>query len=288
MKTPTYLALGLAAACAAGLAPRAVAGIFSNDIDTLVVAEQLQAAPSPQENPVSYVAFDGGYVEAGDAIAGEGPPSADQVSQILNSALAEHGFRAAQGTPSIVLIYHWGILRIDHSQIRVPYGMNTNYMARIELVSTEKLGAEVENHILNREKGGGQDDNVSSPRILAGELRTVIQDAKFARYFVVVSAYDHQALVHHEARLLWRTKISALETSGPMDEVIPTLIAGGAPYFGKDLTGLKDITMAPSKPAQLAMATAYVAPSTDSLQLDKHFIDSLLKKERVKASGVAD
>jgi hypothetical protein len=254
----------------------------------LVVAEQMQAAPSVQGNPVSYVAFDGGYIEAGDPIAGEGPPSADQVSQALNAALASQGFRSAQGTPDVVLTYHWGILRIDHTQIRVPYGIKTNLRARIELVSTEKLGAEVENHILLREKGNGSNDSVSSPRILAGQLETVVQDSKYPRYFVVVSAYDYQALAHHEARLLWRTKLSALETEGPMDEVIPTLIANGAPYFGKNLTDLKDVTASMVKAPSMAVATAYSPPTPESLRLDKHFVDALLKSEHVKISGVTD
>jgi len=288
MNTRTYLALGLVAACAAGLGTRAAAGVFTNNIDMLVVAEQMQAAPSPQSNPVSYVAFDGGYIEAGDPIAGEGPPSADQVSQGLNAALAEHGFRAGLGTPDIVVTYHWGILRIDHTQIRVPYGIKTNLKARIGLVSTEKLGSEVENHILLREKGNGANDNVSSPRILAGQLETVVQDSKYPRYFVVVSAYDYQSLVHHEAKLLWRTKLSALETEGPMDEVIPTLIANGGPYFGKNFTDLKDITASLVKPATMAVATAYVPPPLASLQLEKQFIDSFLKSEQVKISGVVD
>jgi len=288
MKTRTSLALGLAAVCAAGLGTRAAAGVFSNNIDMLVVAEQFQAPSTPLDNPVTYVAFDGGYIEAGDPIAGEGPPTADQVSQSLNAALAEHGFRAAQGTPSVVLMYHWGILRIDSTQIRVPYGIKTNLRARIALVSTERLGTEVENHILLREKGGPQDADVSSPKILAGQLQTVAQDARYARYFVIVSAYDYRALVRHDARLLWRTKMSALEQTGPMDEVIPTLIANGGQYFGKNFTDLRDFTSPLVKSAPMAVATAYTPPAMEALQLDKHFVESVLKQERVKFSGIND
>jgi len=286
MKTRMYPALGLAAACAAGFAAQATAGVFSNNVDILAVAEQVQAAPSPQDNPVSYVAFDGGYIEAGDPIAGETAPSPDQVSQSLNSALAEHGFRMARGTaPSIVLTYHWGVLRIDHQQIRVPYGIKTNLIARIELVSTQKLGAEVENHILAREKGSGMNEDVSSPTILAGPLETVRQDSHYPRFFVVVSAYDYQALAHREPRLLWRTKLSALETSGAMDEVIPALIAGGGPFFGKNYIDLRSVSAPLLKPAQPATAAAYVRPTPEAFQLDKQFVDSLLKKEHERISG---
>jgi hypothetical protein len=285
MKTRTYPALVLAALCVAGFGTHAAAGIFSNNIDMLVVAEQMQPASASQDNPVSYVAFDGGYIEAGDPIAGDTPPTPEQVSHTLHSALAERGFRATQGTPSIVLTYHWGVLRVDHRQIKVPYGIKTNQMARIELVSTQQLGAEVENHIIGRERGGGMNNDASAPRLLIGTLETINQDSRQPRIFVVVSAYDYQSLVHREAKLLWRTKLSAQEISGEMEQVIPALIAGGAPFFGKNLPGIQDIDVSPSRAAQLASVTAYVRPSPESLQLDKQFIDGLLKQEHSKISG---
>jgi hypothetical protein len=289
MKTSIYPALGLAVLCAAGFGTQAAAGVFSNSFRMLVVAEQPKATPAPQDSPVSYVAFDGGYIEAGDPIAGETPPTADQVGQGLRAALSDHGFRAAQTmTPSVVLTYHWGILRIDHTQLRVPYGIKTNLRARIELVSTEKLGAEVENHILGREKGSGMNENVSTPKILAGPLETVMQDSRQPRIFVVVSAYDYQGLLHREAKLLWRAKLSALETSGDMQEVIPALIAGGGPYFGKDFTNMQDIEGSLAKPTQPALETAYARPLPESYQLDKQFISNLLKQEHRKISGMED
>jgi hypothetical protein len=250
----------------------------------LVVAEQTQAAPASQDSPLSYIAFDGGYIEAGDPIAGDTPPTADQVDQAMQSALAEHGFRSAVGTPSVVLTYHWGVLRVDHRQIKVPYGIKTNLMARIELVSTQQLGAEVENSILGREHGGGMNDAASAPRLLVGTLETIRQDSRQPRIFVVVSAYDYQGLVHREAKLLWRTKLSAQEISGEMSQVIPALIAGGSQYFGRNLPSIQDYDVSPSRMAQPASA-AYSRPSPDAYQLDNQFIDGLLKQEHARISG---
>jgi|CZKI01.1.fsa_nt_gi hypothetical protein len=289
MKTRIYPALGLAVLCAAILGTQAAAGVFSNSFRMLVVAEQAKAAPAPQDNPVSFVAFDGGYIEAGDPIAGETPPTADQVAQSLHAALGDHGFRGAQTmTPSVVLTYHWGILRIDHTQLRVPYGIKTNLRARIELVSTDQLGAEVENHIIGREKGSGMNEDVSTPRILAGPLETVMQDSRQPRIFVVVSAYEYQGLVHREAKLLWRTKLSTMETSGDPQEVIPALIAGGGLYFGKNFTNMQDIEGSLGKPAQPAAEAAYARPLPESYQLDKQFISNLLKQEHRRISGIVD
>jgi hypothetical protein len=63
------------------------------------------------------------------------------------------------------------------------------------------------------------------------------------------------------------------------------MIAGGAQFFGKNLPSIQDIDVSPSRAAQLASVTAYDRPSPESLQLDKQFIDGLLKQERIKVSG---
>lgn len=284
MKTRLFPVFGLGALCAVGAGTPAFANIFSDNIDMVVVAEQMQPEPSPQ-GPTTYVALDGGYIEAGDPIAGDEAPTPAQVSQALESALAANGFQAVSASPSIVITYHWGVLRVDHRQIKPPYEIKTNLKARIELVSTQQLGAEVENHILGREKGGGMDASASAPPILVGPLETVRQDARQARIFIVVSAYDYNALTHNEAKLVWQTKLSALETSGDMDTVIPSLIAGGAPYFGKSIHNMRDVTIHGLRNPPQAVATSYTPPSPESLQLDKGFINHLLKQEHIKISG---
>ncbi len=173
-------------------------------------------------------------------------------------------------------------------QINTPYQIKTNLKARIELVSTQKLGAEVENHILGREKGPGMDESASAPRILVGPLETIRQDSRMPRIFVVVTAYDYQALARHEATPLWTTKLSAQETSGGMDTVIPALIATGGQYFGKTLPGIRDVDVSPPRSAQPASANANLQPSAETFPGDKRFVDSLLKQEHVRISGQTD
>jgi hypothetical protein len=283
MKISSYSTIGLVAALAAGFSPTASAGIFSNNIDMLVVAETPNGGPSSQGSPVAYAAFDGGYIEAGDPIAGDTPPSADQVGQSLRAALANQGFQAGGSSPAVVLTYHWGVLRIDHRQIRVPYGIKTNLEARIELVSTQQLGAEVENHILLGEKSGQMNPDAASTRLLGGPAQTAEEDARQPRYFVIVSAYDYQGLLHREAKLLWRVKLSAREQSGEMDQVIPAMVAGGAPYFGKSLDHVKTVEVTPAAVPQGSAAPAAATP--DSLHLDGDFINGLIKGEHDNFSG---
>jgi hypothetical protein len=253
-----------------------------------VVAERAKDAPPESRDPVSYIAFDGGYIEAGDPIAGDRPPSAEQVRQELRTALESQGYQAAQGSPSLVLTYYWGVLRIDHEQIRVPFGIKTNLRARIALISTEMQRAEVENFILGREKGSNIDMNASTPSRLVGPLETVAQNSRLPRIFIVVSAYDYQALSkRHEKKLVWRAKLSAQESSGEMYEVIPPLIASGSPFFGKDLPDSRIIRSTLSKAQPVSGSDASnVQPSPGAYDLDGQFIQAILKKERSKVSGM--
>jgi hypothetical protein len=286
MKISPWTSLGLAAVMTAGFCPAANAGLFSNNFEMLVVAETAKDAPASQIVPVPYCAVDGGYIEAGDAIAGENPPTADRVRQALYDALKAQGFEANRASPSILLTYHWGILRLDREEIRLKYGIRSNLDARLRLVSTEELGAEAENHILGRQKADGTNMNASSPVLLVGPTETVVQDASHPRIFVIVSAYDYRGFtLNHEAKLVWRTKLSALETSGDLDEVIPALIAQGAPFFGKNLVEPKIVN------ASLATASGTAGTTAESLQpapestIDNQLLHSVLESERVQFSG---
>jgi hypothetical protein len=286
MKASPWTSLGLAAAMAAGFCPAAKAGLFSNNFEMLVVAETAKDAPASQIVPVPYCAVDGGYIEAGDAIAGENPPTADRVRQALFDALKEQGFEANRASPSILLTYFWGVLRLDREEVRLTYGVKSNLDARIRLVSTDQLGAEAENHILGRQKAGGTDMNASSPVLLVGPTETVVQNASRPRIFVIVSAFDYQGFaLNHEARLVWRTKLSALETSGDLDEVIPALIEKGAPFFGKNIQYPKIVQ------ARLSNSSGPANTTADSLQpapgsaFDSQLLQAVLGRERVEFSG---
>lgn len=278
--TPRTASLA-AALCLLCPGAHALAGIFSDNVDMLVVAERKPDAGAP--TATSCAVIDGGFIEAGDPIAGDTPPSADRVAQAVDGALASAGFTAAAADPAVVLTYHWGVLRIDHVQIRKPYGIKSNLMARIQLVSTEALGAEVENHIFLREKSGDTIDGAAAPPILIGPALTARQEAEQPRFFVIVSAYRYQDLLHRNARLLWRVKLSAREQSGDMKDVIPAMIMGGAAYFGKDLPDVKTIEVTPGQPS--AATGAGARASLDALHLDKAFVGGLIQAEHDAFSG---
>lgn len=272
---------------AAAIASQAKANLFSDNFDALAVAEHGKAAPADLVNPTSYVAFDGGYIEAGDPIAGDDQPDPGMIRQSLEAALTAQGFQESQTVPKLLIAYYWGVLRIDHLQISVPYKVRMNLSARLSLVSTEKMDAEVENHILDREKGGGENLSVSSPRFLAGDLDAVVSHARPPRIFVVVSAYDFQSLFKkNEAKLVWRTKLSAQETSGKMEQVIPALLAKGSAFLGADSQQVANFeSTLVTKPAAVA---ASAQPTPESYHLDSRILDSLLKHEHAVIAGDAE
>jgi hypothetical protein len=286
MKTTHWPLLGVTVLLGAGFCPTANASLFSDNFETLVVAETAKDAPTPAA-PLTYSAIDGGYIEAGDPVVGDTPPTADRVRQALYDALKSQGFEANRTSPSVLLTYYWGVLRPDRQQIRLPYGVKTNLNARIRLVSTEELGAEVENHILGRQKAAGTDINASSPPWLVGPTETVVQLARHPRIFVIVSAFDYQKLSQqHDVKLLWRVKLSAQETSGDMDQVIPSLIAAGTPYFGKNLPDPKIVQSRLSPTSSSGATPASLLQPAPNSSLDGQLVASLLNQERIEFSGV--
>lgn len=164
----------------------------------------------------------------------------------------------------------------------MPYSIKPNLEARIELVGTREMAGEVENHLLLGKKGKLISD-ASAPRMLVGPEATVLEMARQPRYFVIVSAYDYQGLLRHESTLLWRVKLSARDKEGPMDEVIPSLLAGGSPYFGKNLADVPTVTI----PLRAAPQVSASASQTGSGQLDGQVIQALLKSEHGMFSGTA-
>ncbi len=285
MKTLSWTSPLLAAVLIAGSGSRAYANLFSDEFDALVVAERAKDAPPDLCKPASFVAFDGGYIEAGDPQAGDTPPAAEQVRQCLLTALSGQGFRESPASPALVIIYHWGVLRVDHREIRIPYQVRKNLSARIDLVSTARMDAEVENHLKDRMSAGGEDLSAASPRFLVAPLDSVVAHARLPRIFVVVSAYDGRAMAHHEAKLLWKAKLSAQETSGEMSMVIPPLISRGAPYFGQDLSDVLVLkaTLQAAPPAAAPAERAPAAP--ESYGVDKQLLSGLMKAEGTRISG---
>ncbi len=268
-------------------------------MDAVVVAEQTNQgamlAPPAADRPAFYVAYDGGYIEAGDPIAGEKPPTAAVIGQTLRQVLAAQGYQPAPapGAASLLLVYHWGAINTDTIAIPRFTKIKPNLKARIYLVASTRKAATLENFLLSRKSAPIANDWAPVPGFLSGELQDVLSRAQDDHYFVIVSAYDFAAISRREPTLLWRVKLSARSVGSDMDEVLPALIKTGGPFFGRNLPEARFLRgpLAPrGEGAAAGPETAMPAPVTVAGAPDSAFVGHLVKQEHDLFSGedVAD
>ena len=160
MKTHLQFSLALLAALTVGMAATAMAANQSTPDSRkfymAVVAERTDQAAKPAlptpDHPAYYVAYDAGYIEAGDPIGGEEPAPAAAVAQALRATLASQNYLPASA-PSLLIVYHWGVIRPDSHQIRDTFNIQPNLKARIALVSPSRQAGEIENYLLEQRMG---------------------------------------------------------------------------------------------------------------------------------------
>ena len=54
-------------------------------------------------------------------------------------------------------------------------------------------------------------------------------------YYVIVSAYDFNALKRGERQLIWRANLTVSAIGVSMTDSLPALVLTGGPFFGRDL-----------------------------------------------------
>ncbi len=292
MNTLRHLTLASTVAglfCLASAVP-ASAFTWGGKLDMTVVAEQEnpQAAPATPtaDHPAYYVAYDAGYIEAGDPIGGEKPPAPAAVAEALHSALASQHYLPATATssPSLVLVYHWGLLNRDTYQIRNIFQIQPNLRARISLVSTKKYAKRIIEDLMDRRQPVSVHIPIIDPT--EQELLQLVHDN---RYFVIVSAFDYASVTQGRARLVWRVKLSTRSAGAAMREALPTLLRGGAPYFGRNVGETEYVSEPLVRPGQVHVGTPQVAeylpPPEVKQQVNQQYLDGLMHHEHVWYSG---
>jgi hypothetical protein len=298
MKTHLRFSLALLATLTVGMAATAMAANQSapdgKKFYMVVAAERTDQAAKPAlptpDHPAYYVAYDAGYIEAGDPVGGEEPAPAAAVAQALRGTLASQNYLPASA-PSLLIVYHWGVIRPDSHQIRDTFNIQPNLKARIALVATSRQAGEIENFLLER-RMGRISPAFRVPNFLPGPERDLLDLAQDDRYFVIVSAYDYAALTRRETKLLWRLKVSTRSPGESMAEALPALLSGGAPYLGRNLNDTQTLK-APLFPAALAATGAagaagaqeFLPPPEVARQLDESYMRHLIHEEYLKFSG---
>lgn len=206
------------------IVPAALAAPRPSDI--LVVADVTaagKAAPAAcPEHPVYYEAAWVGFRDLGAIAAGEREPPVEAAKQSLTDALRAIGYLAAgpdTPPPTVAIFFAWGTLNPD-------------------TVTTPGVGSE------------GQDETVSYnsrqmlaflgahkvAKLAAGspETERLVTSAREDQYFLAVAAYDRESLLQHRRKLLWMTRIATDSLRVWLPQVLPSMVATGAQFFGKD------------------------------------------------------
>jgi len=256
----------------------------------IVVAEQTEQgaklpAPTP-DHPDYYIAFDSGYLEVGASVAGLKHPSPIAIGQALHTALSAAGYEVAtaQNTPSLVLVYNYGSLRPglgeDAGYSRTFQRISANLRARLNLVGTK---TEVER---------AQDQLMYGSLIpyVPPTTQETINFAQEPRNFIVVSAYDYTGFIERTPTLLWRVRLSTLDTSGASTEIVPALAGASGPYLGRNFHERKrGSTQLPSAKesdkSAPAAPTRFVLPRNAVEKIDLDFLRNVMLQERATSSG---
>jgi hypothetical protein len=204
-----------------------------------IITEMSEAGrliPAPtKDKPTYYVIWDAGLTEEGDGVAGERPPPAEKLAQIMKSSLAASGYLPAneKNPPTILLCYNWGSFNhlspMDEGTGESDASVRKNVMMRAILVGGAKFGVDLMTAVndqtvyLFRTR---DDINESLIDLAAGDL-----------YFVMVRAYDFEAAKKKEKKILWSTKIATDSQGVAMDDALLTIVAKGKTYFGHETNG---------------------------------------------------
>lgn len=184
-------------------------------------------AASPQA-PVTFIALDEGMRTEGEQFSGFISPPPAQLQEMLFRSLEGAGYRpvAAGKAPDLVLIYYWGShYAMDLEQTMMfPEVHHRGVLERAMLVGGRAYRRSIWNEF---EYGYTFADRTPKKTFL-------INQANNDLYFVVVSAYDHAALVAGQRKLAWRTTMTVSTNGISMKDALPPLVLTASDYFGRD------------------------------------------------------
>ncbi len=237
-------------------------------MDQTVITEMTEEGkklPLPsRENPAYYVAQPGGYHMEGHGLADEKQPSAAELANSLQRALAINGYLPTSPghPPSLLIIYYWGSHNnLDPGSAEVEGTAfidagHKNLLSRAALVGGNKFASELKK-ALEMQDRHKEMKAMASPDIAPmmsalsplqlflqrdPKIRQLYEESLADCYYAVASAYDYLAGARGERKLLWRSKMTVDAQGVSMTDTLPRLILSGGRYFGRDMPESATIT----------------------------------------------
>jgi len=249
------------ALCLAALFPARIARADDdNDLRVDVVVDLTddgaKIARPTAAHPAYFYPIVRGYTQAGAVVPGEKPPPPSwQVQHLIAKALAEQGYllTTKQSPPSLLLMFWWGYkapLFVGPSSggagsTNSGAGANPETPGGAALAINEALQSGVMGTNVMENEGemeqlvfGSNHDRNTNGYTNSVRLQSLSDASRVARYYVTVSALDFAAATQQKKLVvLWTEYISTDLYGHTLDEVLPSLIAAGAPMFGRDTDG---------------------------------------------------
>jgi len=181
--------------------------------DTMAIPDGLRLGPG---NPI-YYRFAQTQQSLGNIVAGIKLPAAAKVESAVVAELTKQGFvRAKTGgpNPSIYLLAVVG---------------DANFTFGWGGASCRSCPEFKDKPIVEAIIGVNEAQTLSSEK----RERLALADNE-DRYYVTVIAFDVALMARKEKRVLWRTSMS-IRFSDDFEVTLPTMLASGGPFFGRDL-----------------------------------------------------
>jgi hypothetical protein len=208
------------------------------------------APPSP-EHPAFYVPLVIGYREEGGVFAGEkAPPPQDVVLRHFAKTLAQQGYRVVgpdTGEPTLLLVFSWGSWNPLQDTMPIeasPDEAEPNVPPPGPGELTRTLPSSNGRNMLALVAGNTVKNIPWMPSNMTNtELENVRSDVADNRYFAVVAAFDWAAAQEKKRVILWSAKMSIRSTGVWLDEILPSMIASGGPFFGRETRERQEVTV---------------------------------------------
>ena len=202
--------------------------------------EGKKLAPPTLEKPTYCLIKSVGYHHEGQGVSDIGKVSEENIRKLVQAALANSHYLPSdtEHPATLVLFYFWGVhTKLDLDGL-VDIG-DRNLLSRAQLVGGVKFAHDFAMALDARhqatENGPVGMDPVYLFSIRSDLNRSLVDQVLDDCYYIVVSAYDADALTKGQRKLLWRTKMSTPAQGVSLAETTPALVSSAGPYFGHDM-----------------------------------------------------
>lgn len=198
-------------------------------VNTNLTDEGRKLPEASPKNPVYIAALSMGYEDFGKSIAGDKPPSEDQMKKILTKVLKERGYLAATKAhpPTQLVTASWGTYYQSKGPAMAANGQLLRFMGGDKL----DLMWEAESTMA----GGMLDPRVLLRGMRDGETDLILGMAYGSVYLLSVKAFDLAAYQkNHSIVMLWETNIACPADGLDVSETLPLMVASAGPMLARE------------------------------------------------------